>query len=74
MSKPEKYLVFSRQEVIAMYNSLNEQEIISGCGSVILRCEHADSKYPGQLRLTDECRQSFYPYWPNELLEQLEVI
>ena len=73
-TKPEKYLVFSRQEVIAMYNSLNEQEIIKGYGSVILSCEHAGSKYPGQLKLTDECRNSLYPYWPNEILEELELV
>jgi len=74
VGKPEKYLVFSRQEIIAMYNSLKEKEIIHGRGAVILKCEHAGSKYPGQLNLTDECRIGLYPYWPNENIEEWGVV
>ncbi len=74
MIKPEKYLIFSRQEIIAMYNSLKEKEIVHGAGSVILTCEHAGSKYPGQLNLTDECRMGLYPYWPNEIIEELGLV
>lgn len=74
MSKPRKYLVLGRQEIIAMYNSLKEQQIQSGSGSVVLVCQMADKKYVGQLQLTDECRTSLYPYWPNEIIEELEMI
>ena len=74
MAKPEKYLIFSRQEIIAMYNSLKEQEITRGVGSVILWCRHAGKKYPGQLELVDESRKGLYPYWPNEILEELEMV
>ena len=74
MSKPEKYLVLSRQEIIALYNSLKEQQIQRGYGSVILKCQMAGKNYVGQLQLTDECRTSLYPYWPNEIIEELEMI
>lgn len=74
MSKPEKYLVLSRPQIIAMYNSLKEQEIQRGCGSVILNCEMAGKKYVGQLQLTRECRTSLYPYWPDEIIEELEAV
>lgn len=67
--KPEKYLVLSRQDIIAMYNSLKEQQIQGGYGSVILKCHMAGKNYVGQLQLTDECRASLYPYWPNEIIE-----
>jgi len=74
MSKPEKYLVLSRPQIIAMYNSLKEQEIQRGSGSIVLRCEMAGKNYVGQLQLTDECRTALYPYWPNKILEELEAV
>lgn len=72
--KPEKYLVLSRQEIIALYNSLKEQQIQGGYGSVILKCHMAGKNYVGQLQLTDECRTSLYPYWPNEMIEECWVV
>ncbi len=57
-----------------MYNSLKEQEIRGGIGSIILRCKHAGKKWPGQLQLVDESRKGLYPYWPNEMIEDLEMV
>lgn len=73
MGKPEKYLVISRQNVIAMYNQIIEEQMNGGHGSVILKCEMASKKYPGQLRMTDTCASSLYPYWPRDDDEVFKV-
>ena len=62
--KPEKYLVLSRRDVIAMYNQIIQEQIQGGYGSVVLRVQHASKRVPGQLELTDECRSKQYDYWP----------
>jgi hypothetical protein len=47
-----------------------EEKIQSGNGSVIVRCEMAGSKYPGQLQFTNEYRIMNYRYWPSEDIEE----
>lgn len=66
MAKPEKYLVLSRKEIIAMYNQIIEEQIQGGYGCVVLRVQHASKKAPGQLQLTEECRKDNYAYWPTD--------
>jgi hypothetical protein len=64
MIKPEKYLVLSRSNVIALYNQIIEEQINCGYGGVILRCEMSGKAFPGQLQLTSETKSELYAYWP----------
>jgi hypothetical protein len=70
MNKPEKYLVLSERSIISLYNQMIEEKIQSGNGSVIVKCEMAGSKYPGQLQFTNEWRTMNYRYWPSEDIEE----
>ena len=66
MSKPEKYLVLTRREIIAMYNRVLEEQINGRYGGLVLRCHMASKNYPGQLQFTDETEREQYPYWPRD--------
>lgn len=71
MSKPEKYLVLSRRNVIALYNKIIEDQINSGStnSTIVVKCQMASNKHPGQLQYTDEYRLENYSYWPSEDIE-----
>ena len=71
MTKPEKYLVLSRRNVIALYNRIIEDQINSGStnATIVLKCQMASNKHPGQLQYTDEYRLENYSYWPSEDIE-----
>lgn len=73
MSKPEKYLVLTRRDVIAMYNQIIEEQIKGGYGGIVLRCQMSSRKYPGQLVLTDETQDIQYNYWPRDGDEVFKV-
>ncbi len=73
MSKPEKYLVLSRSNIIALYNQIIEEQINSGFGSVILRCQMSGKGFPGQLQLTDQEQRDMYAYWPRDGDEVFKV-
>lgn len=66
MSKPEKYLVLTRRDIIAMYNRVLEEQINGYYGGLVLICEMASKKHPGQLQLTHETETDQYPYWPRD--------
>lgn len=70
MSKPEKYLVLSERNITALYNRMIEEKIQTGNGSVIVRCQMASPKHPGQLQFTDKYRTMNYRYWPSEDIEE----
>ena len=65
-NKPQKYLVLTRRDIIAMYNRVLEEQINGNYGSVVLRCQMASKKHPGQLQFTDETEREQYAYWPRD--------
>ena len=73
-NKPEKYLVLSRRNVIALYNKIIEDQINSGStnSSIVVKCQMASNKHPGQLQFTDEYRIENYSYWPSEDIEEYD--
>jgi hypothetical protein len=73
MGKPEKYLVLTRRCIIALYNQVIEEQINGGFGGVVIRCQMASRKYPGQLQLTDETQSDMYSYWPTDGDEVFKV-
>jgi len=66
MSKTEKYLVLTRRDIIALYNQVIEEQINGGYGGVVIRCQMASRKHPGQLQLTHETQSDMYSYWPRD--------
>lgn len=68
--KPQKYLVLTERNITALYNQMIEEKIQSGNGSIIVKCQMAGSKYPGQLQFTDEYERMNYRYWPSEDIEE----
>ena len=72
-SKPRKYLVLSIRQLDILKRMAiefsDEHDLDQGNQCVVMELEHADKRYAGQLRYTDEFRYKTYDFWPEEEVE-----
>lgn len=56
--KQRKYNVFTARKLQALLKMAEARN-----GAIVLSMESVGNKYPGQLKLTDECQSEVMEYW-----------